>query len=579
MLYRSVAEFLDQTGADAPRQVERDLIEACQEGEALRLGGLPPEGEDKSREIRADLLRLLIIGGTPDCGLHPLGVWLEGALVTGTLDLQFTKGRGRVVLDKCRFAGKPMLAQAEVAQLSLQGSHMPGLFAQGIRVEGSLFLRGLTATGTVAVNGARIAGQLACKGATLDGGKDKEGNQQVALNAQGAEIGGDLFLSDLLATGTVHMTGARIAGQMDCEGAKLDGGKDKDGNQKVALNAQGAEMSTLFLDQLTAKGPVDLNGARITGQFVCEGVSLDGGKDMDGKQQKALMALRLTVGEGFLYRNIKSVIGGVSLVAANVGDLVDDLASWPKGEGEVHLNGFTYGRIFDGPRTFAERRDWLARGSRYQGAFHPQPYTQFARVLREAGHEGEARKVLLERQKILNTEARKAVFARPQARLWLWPFLPLLWFWRWITDLLLRAIVGYGFAPVRALATTLILVGLAAWFFSHAYAVGAMVPNSDVILTSPSWWLAVLQSPDAPTLIWQDHHPAPHYETFYALAYAFDVFVPLVDLGQQSAWTGTTITWTGWWARIATMALEVAGWLVTALGAAAVTGIIQRDKD
>lgn len=179
----------------------------------------------------------------------------------------------------------------------------------------------------------------------------------------------------------------------------------------------------------------------------------------------------------------------------------------------------------------------------------------------------------------MNAEARKAVFARPQPRLWLWPFLSLLWFWRWITDLLLRAVVGYGFAPVRALLTTLAVVGSAAWFFSQAYAMGAMVPASDVILTSPNWWLAVLQSPDAPTLIWDDYHPAPHYETFYALAFALDVFVPLVDLGQEAAWSASTVTSLGYWARIATIALEMVGWLVTALGAAAVTGIIQRGKD
>lgn len=524
-MIRSVAEFLDEAKGYAPRQVERDLIAACQRGEQLRLGDLPDEG-DTSREIRADLLRLIITGGTPECGLHPVGIMLRGAFISGRLDLQFTKGRGLVALHKCRFTERPNLAHAEIAQLILDGSHLPGLFAQRIRVEGGLFLHGVTAKGTVNVAGGRITGQMSCVGATLDGGKDKSGNQQRALNAQGAEIGDSLFLMDLKAKGTVFLPSAQIARQLVCERATLDGGK--------------------------------YNG---------------------GKQQEALNAQRLTVSAGFIFREVKSVTGRVYLDAAHVSDLADDLASWPKGEGELYLNGFTYDRIAAGPETFAGRKDWLARGSRYEGRFYPQPYTQFARVLRAAGHEGEARKVLHERQKILNAEARKAVFARPQPRLWLWPFLPLLWFWRWITDLLLRAIVGYGFAPVRALVTTALVVGLAALGFSHAYALGAMVPASDVILTSPAWWLAVLQSPDAPTLIWQVHHPAPHYETFYALAYAFDVFVPLVDLGQQSAWSATTVTTLGLWARIGTMALEVAGWLVTALGAAAVTGIMQRGKD
>lgn len=579
-MIRSVAEFLDEAKGYAPRQVERDLIAACRDGKPLDLGDLPAEG-DTTREIRADLLRLIITGGTPECGLHPVGIMLSGAFISGTLDLQFAKGRGLVALHKCRFTERPNLAQAEIAQLSLQGSLLPGLFAQGIRVEGGLFLRGVTATGTVDVNGARIIGQIDCDGATLDGGKDKGGRQQKALNAQGAEIGGNLFVRGLSATGTFDVSGARISGQMECDGAILDGGMDRDGNRHRSLRAQGTEIAgSLFLRGASTRGMIDLNRARIAGQLNFDGAKLDGGEDRRGHQRRALLAQRMSVASGFIFYGIKSVLGQVHLGSAHVGDLEDDLGSWPRGESDVYLNGFTYDLIGgSSPETFAERRDWLARGSRFEGDFYPQPYTQLARVLRAAGHEGEARKVLHERQKILNAEARKAVFARPQPRLWLWPFLPLLWFWRWITDLLLRAIVGYGFAPVRALVTTALVVGLAALGFSLAYALGAIVPASDVILTSLAWWLAVLQSPDAPTLIWQDHHPAPHYETFYALAYAFDVFVPLVDLGQQSAWSATTVTTLGLWARFGTMALEVAGWLVTALGAAAVTGIIQRDKD
>uniref|UniRef100_UPI00286B4927 hypothetical protein n=1 Tax=Tabrizicola sp. TaxID=2005166 RepID=UPI00286B4927 len=163
------------------------------------------------------LLRLLITGATPDCGLHPSGVWLQGAHIPETLDLSFTKGRGRCVLRACRFEAEPQLAQTSLAQLSLDGSHLPGLFAQGVKVEGSLFLRALTATGTVDVNGAKIGGQLDCEGATLDGaGGD-------ALNAQGVEIGADLFLSDLTAKGTVDVNGAKIGGQLACTRANLDG--------------------------------------------------------------------------------------------------------------------------------------------------------------------------------------------------------------------------------------------------------------------------------------------------------------------------------------------------------------------
>ena len=36
-----------------------------------------------------------------------------------------------------------------------------------------------------------------------------------------------------------------------------------------------------------------------------------------------------------------------------------------------------------------------------------------------------------------------------------------------------------------------------------------------------------------------------HYETFSAVAYAADVFIPLVPLGQEAAWAPTTQTTLG----------------------------------
>ena len=67
-----------------------------------------------------------------------------------------------------------------------------------------------------------------------------------------------------------------------------------------------------------------------------------------------------------------------------------------------------------------------------------------------------------------------------------------------------------------------------------------------------------------------------HCETFFAAIYAVDVFLPIVDLGQESAWAATTTTNCGIALRIFTFANQVAGWVVTSLGIAAVTGFVQR---
>lgn len=108
-----------------------------------------------------------------------------------------------------------------------------------------------------------------------------------------------------------------------------------------------------------------------------------------------------------------------------------------------------------------------------------------------------------------------------------------------------------------------------------------MVPNSDVIMVSAEWLAAVKDNRMAPTGVWMRDSglASAHYETFFAMIYALDVFLPLVDLGQESTWAVTApVTFgAGWWLRVATFLYQVAGWVVTSLGLAAITGFVQRN--
>jgi hypothetical protein len=455
-------------------EAEKALIAACREGRSCKLNGgtLPAEGATEPR-VSAALIRLLALEGT---SLQEKGVWLEGAVITGQLDLSFARCRGRLVLDNCRFAEQPEMAQAEVAQLSLDGSHLPGLFAQGAKVTGSMFLRGVTATGTVDVTGAQIGGQLVCTGATLDGGKGK------------------------------------------------------------ALKGQ---------------------SLRVEGQF--------------------------------LFREVKSVTGRVDLSSAEVRDLVDDAESWRKCS-DLLLDGFTYDRIGGNtsPKTFAARKTWLEKGSRFQDEFRPQPYTQFARAMRAVGHVAEARKTLVERDRILFAEAEKADRAALEQALRgdqaaradsgkIWLRMRGRRLWAGLT----RRVVGYGHMPERALYWVLgfWLAGTVGYFI--AYRAGLMVPNSDVIMVSAEWLEAVKADRLAPTGLWTGDgvRASAHYETFFSLIYALDLFLPVVDLGQEKAWAVTTpvlFGW-GWWLRVASFAYQIAGWGIISLGLAAVTGFVQRN--
>ncbi|WP_299554191.1 hypothetical protein [uncultured Tateyamaria sp.] len=77
---------------------------------------------------------------------------------------------------------------------------------------------------------------------------------------------------------------------------------------------------------------------------------------------------------------------------------------------------------------------------------------------------------------------------------------------------------------------------------------------------------------------WKAVAPGRDWETFNRYAYGFDVVIPIIDFGQTDAWAPSTNRglwgWHLWWGR---WVLSVMGWIVTALGAAAITGIIRRE--
>lgn len=239
------------------------------------------------------------------------------------------------------------------------------------------------------------------------------------------------------------------------------------------------------------------------------------------------------------------------------------------------------------PTTFAARRDWLAAGSQWHGEFFPQPYTQLARVLRQMGHAGEARKVLIERERLLadhrlaadrkdlNAACDGGVMTKVDTgKIWLRMTGARLW------SSLTGKVAGYGYAPQYALYWSLACIGGAFVAYCLFWQFGAMVPSDAVILTSAEWKAAYDANPLAPALVWAaGSGPATsHYETFYSALYALDVFLPIVDLGQQSTWGQTTATCTGLAARLFTWALQTAGYAITTLGIAAVTGVIQRNQ-
>ena len=188
---------------------EQALVEACRKGDLCKLGdGTRPEGPDDHRNIRAEVLGFLILGGGEDCRTHTSGVILAGAHVTGTLNLSFGRAVGGTSLINCRFEEKILALQSRIELFNLEGSACPGLMAQGSEVIGSVFLRnGFEATGEVSFAGAKIGGQLACAGGRFTNATGD------ALNAEGAQVKDNVVLNaGFHSEGEVSLAGSNIGG-------------------------------------------------------------------------------------------------------------------------------------------------------------------------------------------------------------------------------------------------------------------------------------------------------------------------------------------------------------------------------
>jgi hypothetical protein len=613
---------------------EKTLLENCKAGVPTVLGdGTLPDGPSDARNVRADLLRDLICGGCKARPVADRGVYLTGAYVTGTLDLNFATAKGLTGLVACRFENRIEALQARFEILALNHSHLSGLNAQGAQVIGYVFLNEIMAEGEVSLSGAGIGGQLACVGAKFENlGGD-------ALNAQGVRVTEGVFLSGVTAEGEVRLSGARIGGQLECAGARLENATGK------TLNAEGARVTgDVFLNEVTAEGEVSLSGARIGGQLSCMGARFENAGD------DALAAQNMEVGQ-FYWRGVAAVSGAVDLNGAKAAHLVDDAASWDLVE-HLRLNGFLYERIH-GPMTARMRLGWVKRGSFYKGEFRPQPYEQLARVFRAMGHDADRRAVLIEKETVERKHARTRMrdqrrFARLVSKASRTPSdetidamrefatsaqaldhgftMPLLerfalfhrqwprtgdgttppdrhavamaqagfreqiyWHnaglrariaWNHFKDRMSRWLAGYGYQPFNFIWALLLLWAIGVLMAHQAWQAGDLAPNSDVILSTPEWRaLAEDGAVTNPAAEWSARRGAGRdWETFHAGAYAFDVVVPIVVIGQTGAWAPSTNRgswgWHLWWAR---WVLTVLGWIVTAVGAAAITGIIRRE--
>ena len=513
---------------------ETEMLKAAAEGRPAVFAGETDDENDparadewgEERTIRADVIRWLCADKEGSGLVDPHGIQVVCAKIEGGLDLNFLTVGFPIGLFSCSIPAGIRLRDARTRTLVFQGSHTASIAADRLHADGSIFLReGFVAEGEVRLLGAKITGDLSCIGGKL------ENENGDALSADGAKIGGTVFLREgFSAKGGVRLLGANIRGNLDCTNGKLE---NEDGH---ALSADCANIGgNVFLSEgFSARGEVRFHRARIGADFDCRGGSFEnaGGHalNLEGAEVKRALFMR----EGF------SSKGGIILGLCSVAQLVDDKASWP-GKGELVLDGFLY-RQFAGddvPTSAGDRLVWL--GLQPDKPFRPHPYEQLAKVLKDMGHNGEAKKVLIARE-----DARREFGDMP----WLGKC------WSGV----LKWTIGYGYLPRRVLywVAGAVAIGFVLFWISHS--TGMMVQVKEL---APVGEAATQQTQDC----------AP----FSPFLYSLDTFLPIVNLHQEQYWEpvpqGIWGSFIWWYLRIHILS----GWGLTTLAVAGVTGLVRKE--
>jgi hypothetical protein len=442
------------------------------------------------------------------------------------------------------------------------------LKGDGINVSGDVLLRRANCDGQICLEGADIRGDLNCEGAQLRNPRHAEKpTSGVALDIDRANVKGSVFLKKdgsgkqaFHARGEVRMLAAQVGSQLACSGGEFINPQipdDDDSGDAFSADGMSVKGPVFLRNGFRAQGNVRLVGTTMArldcrkGSFSCLNLS---SATISGK----LIVFHMSNAEGTKLDFSDLSVGTIRDSFDENDDLADDHdvpPRWPeKGTGKIVLNGFTYGKWFNGIAS-GRGRDWLER----QDSFTRQPYRQLAKVLRDDGDSSGARRVLFEMEKKDSEQEGSAARG-------LWNFI--LW-----------ATVGYGYYPWIALLWLVLFFGSGLGLYWKGYDAGYITP------TDLKTYEALKATGQLP----------PSYERFHASVYSLENCLPVVKLGLtdhwqidpaagENAWTAGVrnlraplIPIAPWFLRLFRWAHICAAWFFGGMLAAALSGLVRRE--
>jgi hypothetical protein len=478
-----------------------------------------------------------------------------------------------------RFIAKGAKLAAGIGYTPADSSSQNALSVDNGRVAGDMVLIQAEVTGCVSLVGSSIGGDLDCTDATIDilsGGNLKK---RKSINATNVDVQGGFYLRGLVAHARIALWNGKVGHGFHAEGAHLKG----QGNVAIdAANLEiGGDLKFKRSESIELKRghniPAFLEGTAnfarciVTGNIQLDGLITRSRKPTDGDEGEEPARIILNharVSAQFMTHELTAENGlELDLAGANASMLMDN---FPKGWGgkeaidagrvTVLLDGFSYGRVRTGDpirKWVAGRLDLLKLEKTRPWSFYPSSYRHLARLLREQGFESEARRVAV------YENWRKP--SSPAYRFGLKPLFGLLF--------------GFGYEPMRAVATLALMLGVGFagidWALHHQV---MAVSTTPVVLT-------VAQSPDegmtsnAPIKITsmgvQETPCTDQIEPFF---YAVDLMLPVVPLHQESKCDiRDGASYESWcWAKFI---YSLLGKLVTTLALLTLSGVIRIKSD
>ena len=359
-------------------------------------------------------------------------------------------------------------------------------------------------------------------------------------------------------------------------------------------------------DGFDARGKVQFNGARIRGNIDCQGgtfsvpeglQSQDFAAPGEAFSEDAVSLVNAEVMGALMLAPIERtkrpaaiLNGSLDLKSAYIRVLVDSEETWPLSmngsEGAIrhviHLDGFTYER-FGGiaPIDAEARKKWLKcqPAAHMSHDFKPQPFEQVIKVLKNMGHPEEARRLAIERQGFLvrrrlsNSRSRKHGHARALPR----------FLWESTAGLL----IGHGYKPLRILVIMAAVGVMFGFYYKLAAEKGIFAPRDAQVFTQPLFDKC-RGRPGGWTTCAEVVPAFAEYSQFNPWVYSFNVLLPVVDLYQEKYWVpmrkevpfeaaGHAFVVPAWGTNALVLTELVFGWVASLLAVAAFSGLVKTD--